>query len=178
MPKGSVRRVVLWVGLGVVAIFVAIQFVPYGWRHSNPPVTMDAPWPDEESEAIARRSCYDCHSNETEWPWYSHVAPMSWLVRSDVESGREKLNFSTWDTGPGEPDHAIDRVAEGSMPPSNYTRIHSGTDLSEAEVATLVAALGQMPEAGDEDGGQRGDDNSGRGGDDDGSGEDSGGDDG
>jgi hypothetical protein len=139
---------------------------------------MNAPWPDEEAEAIARRSCYDCHSNETEWPWYSHVAPMSWLVRSDVESGREKLNFSTWDTGPGEPEHAIDRVAEGSMPPSNYTRIHSGTDLSEAEVATLVAALGQMPEAGDDDGGQSGDDNSGRGGGDDGSGGDSGGDDG
>jgi Haem-binding domain len=155
MPKGSVRRVVLWVGLGVLAIFVAIQFVPYGWRHPNPPVTMDAPWPDEQSEAIARRSCYDCHSNETEWPWYTHVAPMSWLVRSDVESGREKLNFSTWDIGPGEPEHAIDRVAEGSMPPTNYTRIHPGTDLSEEEVATLVAALGQMPEPGD-DGGNRG----------------------
>jgi hypothetical protein len=156
MPKGSVRRVVLWVGLAALATFVAIQFVPYGWRHANPPVTLDAPWPDEESEAIARRSCYDCHSNETDWPWYSHVAPMSWLVRSDVESGHDKLNFSTWDTGPGDPEHAIDRVAGGSMPPDNYTRIHRGTDLSEDEVATLVGALGQMPESGDDDGGNRG----------------------
>jgi len=175
MPKGSVRRVVLWVGLGAVAIFGAIQFVPYGWRHPNPPVTMDAPWPDEQSEAIARRSCYDCHSNETEWPWYTRVAPMSWLVRSDVESGRDKLNFSTWDTGPGEPEHAIDRVAEGSMPPDRYTRIHRGTDLSEDEIATLEAALAQMPEAGEDRGGD--DDGSGRGGDD-GGGDDHGGDDG
>ena len=166
MPKSSVRRVVLWVGLGVLAIFIAIQFVPYGWRHPNPPMTLNAPWPDEESEAIARRSCYDCRSNETEWPWYTHVAPMSWLVRSIVERGREKLNFSTWDTGPGEPEHAIERMQDGSMPPSNYTRIHSGTDLSEQEVAALVAALGQVPEPGDDDGGGDDDGDGGHGGDD------------
>jgi Haem-binding domain len=166
MPGGSVRRVLLWVGLGALVIFIAIQFVPYGWRHPNPPVTQDAPWPDEAAAAIARDSCYDCHSNETDWPWYTHVAPMSWLVRSDVESGRDALNFSTWDSGPGDIDHAIDQVAGGSMPPSEYTLIHRGTDLSEEEAATLLAALAQMPDAEDDDGGD--DSGRGRGGDDDG----------
>ncbi len=164
MPTGSVRRVLRWVGLGALALFVAIQFVPYGWRHSNPPVTQNAPWPDPAAEAIARESCYDCHSNETNWRWYSFVAPMSWLVRQDVEEGREKLNFSTWDTGPGEVDDAIDQAAGGSMPPSQYTLIHRSADLSEDEIATLVAALAQMPEPGEgaDDGGQ----GRGRGGDD------------
>jgi hypothetical protein len=172
MPKPSVRRVLAWVGLGVVGIFVAIQFVPYGWRHPNPPVTLNAPWPDPAAEAIARESCYDCHSNETDWRWYSYVAPMSWLVRRDVEDGRDKLNFSTWDTGPGSVDDAIDQAAGGSMPPDQYTRIHGGAELTEDEVATLVAALAQMPDAGDGNGG--GDD----GGGDDGGGDDNGGEDG
>ena len=57
----------------------------------------DAPWPDAESAALARDACYSCHSNETDWPLYSYVAPMSWLVRADVESGRDELNFSDWD---------------------------------------------------------------------------------
>jgi hypothetical protein len=175
MPKPPVRRVLLWVGLGALAIFVAVQFVPYGWWHSNPLVTANAPWPDPEAEAIARESCYDCHSNETEWPLYSYVAPMSWLVRSDVERGREELNFSTWDTGGGKVEDAIEVVTEGSMPPGNYTRIHRDTDLSEAEIDVLVAALAQMPNA---SGGRGGDDGGrGRDGDDDGS-EDHDGDDG
>jgi Haem-binding domain len=171
MPKPPVRRVLLWVGLGALAIFLAIQLVPYGWSHPNPPVTANAPWPSPDAEAIARRSCYDCHSNETDWPVYAYVAPMSWRVRSDVEEGRDKLNFSTWDTGPGEVEDASEVVAEGSMPPDTYTRIHRGTDLSEAEIDTLVAALGQMPNTGggDDDGGDDdGDDDSGGHGGDDG----------
>jgi hypothetical protein len=175
MPKPPVRRVLLWVGLGALAMFVAIQLVPYGWSHPNPPVTANAPWPGPEAEAIARRSCYDCHSNETEWPLYAYVAPMSWLVRSDVERGRDALNLSTWDTGEGKVEDVIERVSEGSMPPDRYTRAHRGTNLSEAEVDALVAALAQMPNAGGEGGG---DDGGGRDGGDDGGNGGHGGDDG
>ena len=81
-----------------VAVFLGIQLVPYGWWHENPPVVAAAVWPDRTSEQLARAACYDCHSNETRWPLYSYVAPMSWLVRRDVESGRDELNFSDWDT--------------------------------------------------------------------------------
>src|SRR5262245_9384269 len=168
MPKPSLRRVLLWVRLKALAIFVAIQFVPYGWRHPNPPVTQNAPWPNAEAEAIARRSCYDCHSNETNWPLYTYVAPMSWLVRSDGERGRDALNFSTWDTSEGKPEDAIERVRKKSMPPDRYTLAHRDTSLSEAEIDTLVAALSQMPPAGGDRGGGYDDGGSGRdGGDDD-----------
>jgi hypothetical protein len=113
-------RAVRWVTLGALGLLVAVQFVPYGWRHPNPPVSQDAPWPDAESERIARQSCYDCHSNETGWPAYSYVAPMSWLVRGDVESGREELNFSEWDRDDGEADDAVESIVEGAMPPRQY----------------------------------------------------------
>jgi hypothetical protein len=140
--------------------------VPYGWAHSNPPVTVDAPWPSAESEALARAACYDCHSNETEWPLYSYVAPMSWLVRRDVDEGREELNFSTWDRDDGEADDAIESIDEGSMPPSQYTLLHRDADLSASEKDALIAALEAMDDGdGDRevDGGD-GDDDRGRGG--------------
>ena len=147
MTRARLWRIVRWpaaVGLG---LFVAIQFVPYGWEHSNPPVTQDAPWPDAESERIARQSCYACHSNETDWPAYAYVAPMSWLVRNDVERGREALNFSTWDRDDGEADDAADTVLDGEMPPGQYTMIHRGATLTDDEADRLVAALTAMDES-------------------------------
>jgi hypothetical protein len=101
-------RIVRWPALAVGVLFVAIQFVPYGWWHENPPVVQDAPWPDAASAEIARESCYSCHSNETDWPLYSYVAPFSWLVRRDVEDGRHELNFSDWEHDDGEADDAVE----------------------------------------------------------------------
>ena len=150
-------RAVRSVGLGALALFAAIQLVPYGWRHSNPPVTQNAPWPDAESERIARQSCYDCHSNEVDYPVYSYVAPMSWLVRSDVDRARDELNFSEWDRDAGEADDAIEQVEEGSMPPDRYTLIHRDARLSDAEVAVLALALARMRDD-DDGGGDRDDD--------------------
>ena len=137
-------RLVRWPLLVLVVVFVAIQFVPYGWKHSNPPVTQDAPWPDAESEHLARVACYDCHSNETNWPAYTYVAPFSWLTRRDVEEGRDKLNFSEWDRDQGEADKAAREVRDGSMPPDQYVLIHRDADLSDAEKEHLIAALEQM----------------------------------
>ena len=147
-------KIAALVGLG---LFALIQLVPYGWRHPNPPVTQDAPWPDEASERIARQSCYDCHSNEGDWPIYSYVAPMSWLVRWDVENARDELNFSEWDESSGEADDAIEQIEEGSMPLDRYTLIHRDARLSDEEVATLAVALAQMRD--DDGGGGGGDDN-------------------
>ena len=138
------RRRVLWALGAVLVLLVAIQFVPYGWTHSNPPVVADAPWPDERSAQIARESCYACHSNETEWPVYSYVAPMSWLVRSDVESGRDELNFSTWPDDDGEMDDSIEEIDGGGMPPWQYTLIHRGAALSAEEQQILIDALRAM----------------------------------
>jgi hypothetical protein len=138
------KRRVLWVVGPLVAVFLALQLVPYGWKHSNPPVTAPAPWPSADAERLARAACYDCHSNETDWPLYSYVAPFSWLVRSDVESGRDELNFSEWDRDDGEADDAADEIVDGSMPPSQYTLIHPDAKLSDEEKQVLVDALLQM----------------------------------
>jgi Haem-binding domain len=161
-------KVAALVGIG---LFALIQLVPYGWRHPNPPVTQDAPWPDEASGRIARESCYDCHSNEVDWPIYSYVAPMSWLVRWDVESARDELNFSEWDEYSGEADDAIEQIEEGSMPLDRYTLIHRDGRLTDEEAATLAAALAQMRDD-DDGGGDGGDGSSGRGGGDHDGGED------
>lgn len=151
------RRPALTV-LGVlVGAFLLMQLVPYGWTHSNPPVTSAAPWPNAEAEAIARQSCYDCHSNETDWPAYSYVAPMSWLVRSDVDTGRSEMNFSEWDPQDNKADDAIEEIQEGSMPLPKYTRIHGDAKLTDEEKAKLSAALDQMAS----DGRSGGDDDSG-----------------
>jgi Haem-binding domain len=143
-----VKRVLL-VGVGVVAaVFVAIQLVPYGWTKSNPELTSPAPWPNEEAESIARTSCYACHSNETEWPAYSYVAPMSWLVRNDVDGGRSELNFSEWDEDSADAaEDAEDEIVEGRMPLPNYRRIHRDAQLTDEEAAVLIDALEQMADS-------------------------------
>jgi hypothetical protein len=135
--------------LVAVAVALAIQLVPYGWTHANPPVVDDAPWPDTESAGLARSACYDCHSNETEWPVHSYVAPMSWLVRRDVEEGRDELNFSDWDDAEGELDDAVEVVRGGSMPPDRYRLMHPGARLDDEEVERLVAALEVMDDLDD-----------------------------
>ena len=146
MTRSGARRAVLWTAAVCLGLAVAIQLVPYGWRHPNPPVTSDAPWPDAASERIARESCYSCHSNETDWPAYSYVAPMSWLVRNDVERGRDELNFSTWDRDDGEADDAAEAIVDGAMPPGRYTAIHREASLTDEEAERLVAALEAIDE--------------------------------
>jgi Haem-binding domain len=156
--RSATRRAVSGAGPGGLALFAGIQLVPYGWRHPNPPVTQDAPWPDANSERIARASCYDCHSNETDWPVYAYVAPMSWVVRSDVESGRDELNFSEWDRDDGDADKAIEEILDGSMPPDRYTLIHRDARLTDAETEQLVAGLRVLDEAQRDGNGGRGND--------------------
>jgi Haem-binding domain len=154
------HRIVVTGLLVVVGLGVVIQLVPYGWRHSNPRVTQDAPWPSAQARAVAVAACYDCHSNETEWPIYSYVAPMSWLVRRDVDRGRDELNFSTWDDDDNDADDAAETVEDGSMPPRQYELLHPDARLSDDEAQLLYEALVVMDE-------QRGevDDDSGPGGD-------------
>ena len=139
---GVARVVVTRTVLAAGVVLVLMQFVPYGWVHDNPPVVSDAPWPNAASEDIARTSCYSCHSNETEWPVYSYVAPMSWLVRHDVERGRDEFNFSDWN--PDDADDAIEVIEDGSMPLDRYVLIHRDARLDAQERVTLVDALEAM----------------------------------
>ena len=138
------RKVLLRAGLGLLAVAVLLQLVPYGRDHTNPPVTQDAPWPNGRARELATAACYDCHSNQTRWPPQSFVAPFSWLLTRDVEQGRDELNFSTWDSDHGEADDAAEAVAEGSMPPRRYVLVHPDARLSDAERQVLADALEAM----------------------------------
>jgi mono/diheme cytochrome c family protein len=125
--------------LAVVGL-VAIQLIPYGRNHTNPPVTTEPTWDSAQTRDLAVRACFDCHSNESTWPWYSNVAPISWLVQRDVDEGRQRLNFSEWDR-PRQSDEAVETVRRGSMPPTEYLWTHSGARLTDTEVAALADGL-------------------------------------
>jgi cytochrome c5 len=137
--KRSWKRVLLWaIGIAVV-LFLLIQLVPYGRSsHSNPPATSPFSWTDPQAEAVARESCYDCHSNETDWWWATSIAPFSWLTQRDVDQGRDNLNFSEFAGAPSA-DEVQKVVEEGEMPPFQYTLIHPGAKLTDLEKKTLIA---------------------------------------
>jgi hypothetical protein len=123
--------------IGVVALAVLIQLVPYGRSHTNPPGHGIA-WDSPRTEQLMREACMDCHSNETRWPWYSNVAPVSWLVQNDVDEGRAELNLSN---GDAPVDDMIEAVREGWMPPWQYKPAHPGARLSAAEKRDLIRGL-------------------------------------
>src|SRR5687768_12212621 len=141
----------------VAAAGLLIQLVPYGWKHSNPPVVSEAPWPDDPAATQARVACYDCHSNETRWPPHAYVAPMSWLVRRDVDAGRDELNFSEWRPEREDGEDAAEAIADGAMPPRRYTLVHPDAALSASEKRALIEALLALDAAaGERDAGRSG----------------------
>lgn len=126
--------------IGLVGLFVLIQLVPYGRDHTNPPVVAEPSWDSPQTRALAVGACFDCHSNETEWPWYSNVAPISWSLQNHVEEGRDKLNFSEWGRDQ-EADESAETVRDGSMPPLQYKLAHSAARLSDEDRAALERGL-------------------------------------
>ena len=129
------------IALGLVGSFLAIQLVPYGRAHSNPPVTGEPAWDAPETRALAKQACFDCHSNETTWPAYANIAPVSWLVQRDVNEGRAVLNFSEWSRPQEEANEAAEEVREGEMPPVAYTLVHAHARLNAADRDRLAQGL-------------------------------------
>lgn len=136
----NIRKLVLIVAAVLAAGFLLIQVVPYGRAHENPPVVSEPNWDSPQTRELAQRACFDCHSNETVWPWYSNVAPVSWLVQHDVDEGRQYLNFSDW-ARVREVDELGEVVSEGEMPPSTFLLTHGEARLTDAERAALVDGL-------------------------------------
>jgi hypothetical protein len=143
------------VAVGLAAVFVLMQLVPYGRDHTNPPARVEPAWPSPAVRALAVRACFDCHSNQTVWPWYSHVAPISWLVQRDTDEGRSKLNFSESNRPQRKADEAADEVREGGMPLWFYKIPHPSAGLSPAESTQLADGLAAMF-GGGEGGGEAG----------------------
>ena len=138
---GGATRITLVSLGGLAAALALVQFVPYGHDHVNPPVTAEPAWDTAETRALAVRACFDCHSNETVWPWYADLAPVSWLTINHVVEGRETLNFSTWDRAQGETEEIGETIVEGEMPPAYFTVLHSQARLRAAEKQRLIDGL-------------------------------------
>lgn len=133
------KRVLKWIGIVGLVVFVAIQLVPVSRENPSDGQPFAAP---PEVQAVLRRACFDCHSNETVWPWYAYVAPASWLVAHDVEEGREHLNFSHFatyseDKRGSKAEEMLEEIGRQKMPPSQYLLLHSEAKLSPADVEVL-----------------------------------------
>ena len=137
------KKILLIGILVVVGGFLLIQLVPYGRNHTNPPIVSEPNWDSPETRALAERACFDCHSNETVWPWYSNIAPVSWLVYHDTEEGREYLNFSEWGKGNEgeEGEEMAEQIEEGEMPMPIYLVTHPEARLTPAEKTALINGL-------------------------------------
>ena len=136
----NLNRMLIGLALsGGIAMVTASQF--HLMDRSPQPRGIEPEMP-AEVRAVLERSCYDCHSNQTEWPWYSHVAPMSWLIENDVVEGRRDLDLTAWDEY--DEDDQLDRVEEivaevedGHMPPVQYTLMNRDAVLSTEEIALI-----------------------------------------
>lgn len=141
------RKLMLAVTIPALA-FAAIQLVPYGRNHAAPPDGRVAVFDSPRTEELARRACFDCHSNRTKWPWYSSIAPISWRVQEHVDEGRAALNFTALDTlsekGTKAAGKAGEETSEGEMPVKSYLLMHPEARLTAAEKQELARGLDRM----------------------------------
>ena len=133
------KRFLRIAGIVIIVLLVLIQFIPV--NRTNPAVTQEVKWDSPETRALAQRACFDCHSNETVWPWYSYVAPISLRVAEHVDDGRRHLNFSTWDQANEESEKIIEVIQNGEMPLWDYLLMHPDAKLSDAEKEALITGL-------------------------------------
>jgi len=129
------------VAIAAVILFVVIQLVPYGRGHANPAVIAEPAWDSPQTRELFFRACKDCHSHETDWPWYASIAPASWLLQYDVEEGRSHFNVSRWGQGKQDADEAASMVRKGEMPPWFYLPAHPEAQLTDAEAQALIGGL-------------------------------------
>lgn len=141
-----------YIFIGVLAILIIIQFFRIDKTKPEYDPAKDFIFinqPEEQMANMIRGACYDCHSNDTQYPWYSNVAPVSWWIQDHIEEGREHLNFSTWaDYDNKKADHkleeAAEEVEEGEMPLKPYAWIHEPSNLSQEEREKMVAYFNDL----------------------------------
>ena len=147
------KRIFLTIVAVLLCGFIAIQLLPYGKNQTNPPVTGEPEWSSPEIRQLAERACYDCHSNETAWPWYSHIYPVSAMLQHDVDNGRKVLNFSEWDNSRRQQattKKIIETISKDTMPLPYYLMFHPEAELSEVEQGRLINGLIESIGDGDE----------------------------
>ena len=129
-----------WI-LAIAVLFLVFLVLPFGRNHKNPAVRQEPAWDSPRTRELAVRACYDCHSNETIWPWYTGIPPISWWLEREVQEGREALNFSEWDRPQKEAGESAESVAEGEKPPRLYTFLYPSARLSPSERQALIQGL-------------------------------------
>lgn len=145
--KGSVPRtlkIVLVTLAWIIGLFGAIQLIPYGRTHNNPEIIKEPPWDSPRTRALAVRACFNCHSNETKWPWYANVAPFSWVVQFDVETARDVVNYSEWNRTYDLASWSGHSTMTGNMPPVKYRMAHKEADLTPEETQDLARGFDAM----------------------------------
>lgn len=141
------KKSLKWILSVLIALFALLQLTTPA--HVNPPVRNDfiaAMSPPENIAAMFRAACYDCHSDETRWPWYSHIAPISWQIAQDVNDGRKHIDLSEWpindpDLALKKLEHMSDEIDDGDMPLAKYTLIHKDARLTSAQRNDLTRWL-------------------------------------
>ena len=133
---GLAKTVAVFLGL-----FLVMQLIPYGRAHSNPPVVAEPAWDSPRTRELAKRACFDCHSNETKWPDYASVAPLSWVMQHHVESGRDVMNFSEWNRPYILAAESGSQVVRREMPPRTYLMMHDHAKLTDDEREELARGL-------------------------------------
>lgn len=156
-------KILRYILLGLAVLFLLVQFVPNELPEvvaENPDDILKGDWVSPEVAQLLKTSCYNCHSNETAYPWYSHVAPSSWLVARDVRAARKELNFSAWANLDqtdmlSKLDDISEEVGEGNMPLPIYNLMHPSAKLSEQQRQLIVqwteSAMDKLVEEEEED---------------------------
>jgi mono/diheme cytochrome c family protein len=142
IEEKTMKKTILGVIIALVVVGLLIQLIPLPGRGNNPAAVAEPPWDSPQTRALSKRACFDCHSNETVWTWYSYIAPVSWLVYNDTMAGRRRLNFSEWTTGSQLRTREIAEVVQsGEMPPAIYLPMHPPAQLTAVEKQQLITGL-------------------------------------
>ena len=145
------KKIVLYLLLA----FIVIQFYPLD--RTNEPVDekinfIDTQKPPQEVESLIKNACYDCHSNETKYPFYAYIAPFSWSVKHHINEGRENLNFSKWGNYPAQKksklmEECAEMIAEGEMPMKGYVFFHPEAKLKTVQKELLIQYFNQQSQS-------------------------------
>ena len=136
------KKVILYLFAVSVSLFILIQFIPFEQAYENPPVIAEPKWDSRTTKDLFNRACADCHSHKTRWPWYSRIAPMSWIITDHVIEGREHFNVSAWGVQKeNEGEDAAEEVGEGEMPIFGYDITHPEARFTHEEKLLLIRGL-------------------------------------
>ena len=126
---------------GLLTLCAFSQLVPFGRDHTNPPVFQEPKWDSSITREFTRRACFDCHSNETTYPWYANFAPVSWLMQIDLNTARFLLNFSEWGHQQVSNESILETIEKRDMPSGIYLLQHPAAYLDQAELDLFIKGM-------------------------------------